>query len=119
MGDMIPFRRPIRWADLRADEAERVVRERAANTDNIIISQHALKRSRQRFGGRDFIAEDLFDILTAGMIRDRPEREDDKFWKVIVTKRMPGTRDAGAVTLIATNDDTLFVKTVEWMDLHR
>jgi hypothetical protein len=29
---------------------------------------------------------------------------------------MPGTRDAGVVTLIMTDDDMLFVKTVQWMD---
>ncbi len=42
-------------------------------------------------------------------------RETATEWKVIVRKRMPGTRDAGVVTLIATDADTLFVKTVEWM----
>jgi len=116
MADPIPFRRPIRWDNLRCDEAERIIRERVRNTDNVIVSRHALKRSRQRFGGIDFITEDLLTILETGTIPCMPVREDDTAWKVIVIKRMPGTRDAGVVTLIATNDDTLFVKTVEWMD---
>lgn len=77
MAKVVPLRRPIRWSALRCDEAEQIVRERAANTDNVIISRHALKRSRQRFGGRDFIAEDLFDILTTGHIPHPPVREGD------------------------------------------
>jgi hypothetical protein len=40
-------------------------------------------------------------------------------WKVVVVKRMPGTREAGVVTLIAKDDNTLFVKTVQWMDWFR
>jgi len=116
MANPIPFRRPIRWDNLRCDEAERIIRDRARNTDNIIISRHALKRSHQRFGGIDFITEDLFAILETGNILRKPVREDATAWKVIVIKRMPGTRDAGVVTLIATDDDTLFIKTVEWMD---
>ncbi len=116
MADLIPFRRPVRWDNLRCDEAERIIRERVRNTDNVIISRHALKRSVPRFGGIDFITADLFAILETGSIPYRPIREDETAWKVIVIKRMPGTRDAGVVTLIATDDDTLFVKTVEWMD---
>ncbi len=116
MGDLIPYRRPVRWDNLRCDEAERIIRERVRNTDNVIVSRHALKRSRQRFGGIDFITEDLFAILETGSVPHPPIREDERAWKVIVIKRMPGTRDAGIVTLIATDDDTLFVKTVEWMD---
>jgi hypothetical protein len=41
---------------------------------------------------------------------------DNGDWKVIVVKRMPGTRKAGAVTLFTKDGKTLFVKTVEWMD---
>ena len=103
MPDPIPFRRPVRWDNLRCDEAERIIR------------RHALKRSRQRFGRIDFITEDLFAILETGGIPSTPIREDDQAWKVIVIKRMPGTREAGVLTLMATDDDTLFVKTVEWM----
>jgi hypothetical protein len=117
MADPIPFRRPIRWDNLRADEAERLVRERVRDTDNVIISRHALKRIRERFEGPDFTSDDVYWILETGTIRDRPVRETATEWKVIVRKRMPGTRDAGAVTLIAQDNGTLFIKTVEWMDL--
>ena len=116
MADPIPFRRPTRWDNLRADEAERLVRQRVKDTGNVIFSRHALKRIRERLEGYGFSTVDVLWILETGTIRDRPTREDAASWKVIVTKRMPGTRDAGVVTLIATEDDTLFVETVEWMD---
>ena len=116
MADPIPFRRPIRWDNLRCDEAERLIRERVKDTGNVIIGRHALKRIRERFEGPEFTTEDVYWILETGMIRGTPTREDRASWKVIVTKRMPGTRDAGVVTLIAMADNTLFVKTVEWMD---
>jgi hypothetical protein len=116
MGDPIPFRRPIRWSKLRTDEAERLVRERVRDTGNVIIGRHALKRVRKRFEGPNFTTEDVYWILETGTIQHCPTREDDSCWKVIVRKRMPGTRDAGVVTLIMTDDDMLFVKTVQWMD---
>ncbi len=116
MVDPTPFRRPINWNKLRADEAERPIRERVQDTDNVIISRHALKRIRQRFEGPDFTSDDLYWILETGSVLPDPVRESATEWKVIVTKRMPGTRNAGAVTLIASDNNTLFIKTVEWMD---
>ncbi len=116
MADPIPVRRPIRWSQMRTDEAERLVRERVRDTGNVIIGHHALKRVRQRFEGPDFTTEDVYWILETGIVQHCPFREDDSAWKVIVRKRMPGTRDAGVVTLIMTDEDMLFVKTGEWMD---
>ena len=40
-------------------------------------------------------------------------------WKVTVVRRMPGTREAGVVTIVWRTKDELFVKTVEWMDFTR
>jgi hypothetical protein len=97
-----PPRRPIRWDNLRTDEAERVIRERVRDTDNVIIGNHALERVNERFGGLSFTTEDIYWILETGSIPDRPTRENAREWKVIVVKRMPGTREAGVVTLIAT-----------------
>lgn len=111
-----PPRRPIRWGNLRTDEAERVIRERVRDTDNVVIGNHALERVNERFGGLSFTTEDIYWILETGSIPDRPTRENAREWKVIVVKRMPGTREAGVVTLIATDSDRLFVKTAEWMD---
>jgi hypothetical protein len=59
---------------------------------------------------------DVYWILETGTVQARPTKENSGEWKVIVVKRMPGTREAGVVTLIAQDDDTLFVKTVQWMD---
>jgi hypothetical protein len=100
---------------LRADEAERLVRERAAVSENVIVSVHAYDRIEER-GGATLTNIDVFYILETGMVEGSPVRENDDEWKVVVVKRMPGTREAGVVTLIAQSDDTLFVKTVEWMD---
>jgi hypothetical protein len=112
-----PFRRPIRWSNLRADEAERVIRERVAeNTDNVIISDHAFERAQERFDSFTFTSVEVYWILETGTVQGKPEKENSREWKVVVVKRMPGTREAGVVTLMAQDDKTLFVKTVEWMD---
>jgi Domain of unknown function (DUF4258) len=114
MADPIPFRRPIRWARLRADEAERVIRERCRDTANVFIGEHAFDRVEER----TITTEDVYWILETGHVIDAPIKEGGK-WKVIVARRMPGTREAGVVTLIAEDDGTLVVKTVQWMDWFR
>lgn len=114
MLDPIPLR-PIRWERMRRDEAERIVRERASDTDNVIIGDHAFERLDERSGCVPILAEDVYEILLKGMIESDPIREGDS-WKVVVIRRMPGVREAGAVTLFAQCDGTLFVKTVMWMD---
>jgi hypothetical protein len=68
MADPIPFRRPIRWDNLRSDEAERLIRQRVRDTDNVIISRHALKRVRERFEQEWFTSEDVYWILETGTI---------------------------------------------------
>lgn len=45
-----------------------------------------------------------------------PERTERGEWKVTVVKRIAGRREAGVVTIILKDAETLFVKTVEWMD---
>jgi hypothetical protein len=114
MADPLPFRRPIRWSNLRTDEAERIIRERVKVTSNVIIGVHAFDQLDIRFGS--ILPEDIYWILETGIIPRKPTKENVTEWEVIVVKRMPGTREAGVVTLIATDADTLFVKTVEWMD---
>lgn len=116
MEEPVPLRRPTRWSRLRSDEAERIVRERVQDTDNVIIGSHALQRLEERFAHASFTTEDVYWILETGAILEQPVQENAREWKVIVVKRMPGTRQAGVVTLISMNDRNLFVKTVEWMD---
>jgi len=88
----------------------------AENTDNVIISDHAFDRAQERFDSFTFTSVDVYWILETGTVQAKPEKENSREWKVVVVKRMPGTREAGVVTLIAQDDNTLFVKTVEWMD---
>ena len=111
MTDPIPFRRPVNWQRLRSDEAERVVRERAAKTDNIFFAVHAFERIEER----SIVQEDVYWILETGSVDGEPVLEDGE-WKVIMVRRMPGKREAGVVTLFVQENEELFVKTVEWMD---
>jgi len=111
MADLVPFKRPIRWDSLRSDEAEKVIKERAQNTDNVIIGAHAFDRVEER----SIVAEDIYWILQTGIVDGRPVCEEGE-WKVIMVRRMPGLREAGVVTLIVQENDAVFVKTVEWMD---
>lgn len=111
--------RPLNWARLRAGDAEKIVRARTAITKNIAIGVHAFERIQ----GRSILAPDVYRILRAGSIEGEPEMvtgEDGVVeWKVVMVRRMAGTRDAGAVTLFVRDDEELFVKTVMWMDCKR
>lgn len=111
-GDVVPFERPIRWAKLRTDEAERVIRKLAADTSKVGFADHAFDRVEER----SITQQDAYTILREGFIEGAPEKVGDGDWKVVVTKRMPGTRDAGVVTIILREGERLFVCTVEWMD---
>ncbi|SMH29514.1 DUF4258 domain-containing protein [Azospirillum agricola] len=111
MPDPVPFQRPINWTRLRSNEAERVIKDRAKNTENVEISLHAY----DRIGERSILAGDVYRILQEGTVEGAPVLEDGE-WKVIMVKRMPGTRTAGVVTLIIADNNEVFVKTVEWMD---
>jgi hypothetical protein len=110
MTDPIPMR-PIRWDSLRADEAERVIRDRVSDTDNVIFGLHAFDRIDQR----SITRQDVYWILETGHVEGQPERVGTE-WKVTVVRRMPGSREAGVVTAFAREDKTIFVVTVEWMD---
>jgi len=107
--------RPIRWSKLRRDEAERVIRQRCADTANVIFGTHAFQRMNERSSLQRLYAEDAYVILESGSVKDDPVLENGE-WKVVVVKRMPGTREAGVVTLFTKDGTTLFIKTVEWMD---
>lgn len=112
MVDPIPLRRPINWNRLRTDEAERLVRERAADTKNVVFSAHAFERIKDR----SITRKDAQRILLSGYVDGDPGKTENDEWKVVVVKRMAGTREAGVVTIILNDDQRLFVKTVEWMD---
>jgi hypothetical protein len=114
MSEVVRLQRPINWTRPRADEAERVIRERAKTTANVVFSEHAFVRIKQR----SIVQEDVYWILETGTVEGSPAREEGA-WKAIVVRRMPGEREAGVVTLFVRENEDLFVKTVEWMDWRR
>lgn len=116
MADPIPLRpRPIQWDRLRADQAERIIHERAKNSDNVVVIGPPAERMEER----SIFRPDLDRILRTGMVMDRPKRATDKSgqlaWEAVVVKRLKGGRDAAAVTIIL-REERLIVKTVEWVD---
>ena len=111
MAEPIPFRRPIHKGRLRTDEAERIIRERARKTENVFFADHAWVR----VADRSITSEDAFEILLNGHVDGQPVMTENGEWKCTVTRRMAGTRSAGAVTVILRGAE-LFVKTVMWMD---
>lgn len=106
--------RPIRWSQLRTDEAEREVKRRLAISDPF-VSPHAFDRMDEREEQGVLNSVDMMRILRTGSVC-KPPRLEDEGWVVIVEKQMPGTRIAGVVTLIVHPGDDLEVWTVEWMD---
>ena len=112
MGDVTPFPRPVNWSNLRADEGEAIIRSRAAVTGQVIFTEHTW----DRVDWREIPREDVFDILRTGYC-DTPMKNEKGDWQVVVTKRMAGHREAGAVTILFEDDEKLIVRTVMWMDL--
>ena len=106
--------RPIRWGYLRADEAERIIRERAKDTAKVDISIHALDRINQRGTVIEITVEDVYRILRTGDVEAKPIRNDRGDWEVVVARRF-GARKVGAATIVF-RSDRLLVKTVMWMD---
>lgn len=111
MSDPIPFKRPIHWDRLRADEAERVIRERARDTSKIIFGVHAFDRIEER----SITQVDAYVILEKGSVDGAPTKNENDEWECVVTRRMAGHREVGVVTIILIGDG-LFIKTVQWMD---
>lgn len=105
--------RPINWAKLRTDEAERLIRERAANTDNVIFGDHAYEREEDR----EILSPDVYRILVDGYVEPNLELTDRGEWKAVVSKKLKGERKAAVVTIILNNSEKLFLKTIMWRDI--
>jgi len=69
--NVIPIKRPINWRKLRPDEAERIIKERASITSNVIITYHA----RERVEERSILQSDLYQILREGYVDEAPEKD--------------------------------------------
>ena len=118
MVDPTPLRRPIdlNRPTLRTDEAERVIRRRAADTANVQFRDHAFDRADEREEQERLNTEDALEILRSGYIIATPKKVPNG-WMCKVVKNVLGNRDAGVVTLILTEHEKLRVITVEWEDL--
>ncbi len=99
-------RRP-RWK-LTPEMATREIHERARNSANVLLTQHA----QEQMVERDIIAPEVYRILREGTVHEQPVLQGDE-WKAIVELRMPGGRDAATVTVLAAGT-RLRVVTVMW-----
>lgn len=113
----MPFGRPVNLtrAFLRTDEAERVIRLRAADTSNVQFTLHAFDRAEEREEQEALNTEDALDILRTGFVVSAPEKSTNG-WTCKVVKNILGNRDAGVVTIILLDGGRLRVLTVEWED---
>lgn len=59
--------------------------------------------------------EDVFAILEGGYVEGHPHRNEHDEWQCIVVRRIVGTRDAAAVTVVC-KAERLIVRTVMWKD---
>ena len=94
--------------------AQKLVRELAQNSSNIIWRGHAQERSEER----DITFLDALMILRTGIIEGNPQA--GKYpgeWKCKLVKKLRENRDAGVVTIIMTKQSKLKVVTVEWENL--
>ena len=99
--------RPINWASLKTDDAERVIREYAQDDKNVLFRTHSRTRQQER----DITRTDCLCILRDGYVEPMPKLNKQGEWEVKVTKRLRGQRYATVVTIILGNGK-LFVKTV-------
>ena len=56
-------------------------------------------------------------LLREGHCLSAPIRNENGEWQAIVVARIAGNRDAGAVTVILEDEETLILRTVQWMDV--
>lgn len=110
--NVLPMKRPIRWQKLRPDEAERIIKERASATENIIFTTHAYDRVDER----SIIQADVYRILREGYVDEIPEKDRHGGWTTTIKKRIRGGREAAVVTVIFKESDNLIVITVMWVD---
>jgi Domain of unknown function (DUF4258) len=96
---------------LRPARAQEIVREIAADTNRVILGDHAKQRMEER-GISDI---EVYRILQRGFVLEAPERTEFKEWKCKVVMQLKGNRDAGVIVIILTAG-RLFAKTVEWED---
>jgi hypothetical protein len=98
----------------RPDELQRRIRQLAADSGNVIFTDHAADRMVER--GID--DKDVFRILETGLVDIHsidPAKEPGD-WKCKVTQRMKGSREVGVITVVSSGDKLIII-TTEWEDL--
>jgi len=98
----------LRWS---AAAATRVIRERAADSNKVTVTDHA----QQRMEERGITLDDVLGILRQGHVYLTPRKNERSEWQAEMERRMPGGRDAAVVTVVPRRSG-LIVRTVMWRD---
>lgn len=109
---VVLFKRPIRWNDLRADEAERIIKEWSQETEKVFFTDHAFDRVDER----SLLQQDVYRVLREGYVDLKPVKDENDNWVVRVKKRIRGGREAGVVTVVLREEEKLLIVTVMWVD---
>ena len=96
---------------LTAAAAQRIIREKAQASELVIITHHA----EERMSERGITIDDVLTILRKGGVYVAPFLNERQAWQVEVERRMPGGRDAVAITVVP-QAGKLVVRTVMWRD---
>jgi hypothetical protein len=97
---------------LSAAKAQQRVRELAANSGNLVWTEHI----EQRMAERGIDSDAVLRILRTGDVEDEPQKTRKAGdWKFKVVRKMNSGRVAGVVTVIAQNSRLVLV-TTEWED---
>lgn len=96
---------------MSAAAIQRVVRQRAQASERVIITDHAQERMEER----GFTVTDVLAVLRNGGVYVAPFKNERGDWQADVERRMPGGRDAVAVTVVPSGQ-MLVVRTMMWRD---
>lgn len=96
---------------MTASAATRLIRQKAEASDNVVITVHAQERMEER----GITLDDVLAILRRGAVYLPPFRNEVKDWQAEMERRMPGGRDAVAVTVVPAAP-RMIVRTVMWRD---
>jgi hypothetical protein len=96
---------------LTAKAATRAIRDRAADSANVVLTDHAQERMIER----DITAPEVFRILRDGTVHERPVLTEAGDWKAAVEMWIPGGGDVAVVAVIR-KGSRLVVVTVMWRD---
>lgn len=75
----------LRWS---AAAATRVIRERSAVSNSVIVTDHA----QERMEDRGITLDDLLGILRQGRVYISPKKNERSEWQAEMKRRMPGGR---------------------------